>query len=249
MPHRLTAEVVLPADSSWDCYELRLLVDGEDVVGRAFTDGPATDPDDLLGPRGPLVAPDGLGKVRLAVADCTEGCCGALYVHVSRDGDQIVWDRWHNTGSGADPGMFRFDAGQYEAELARVHELREWEPTGRTVARLVRDLLLADAELLARWDCGLDFVTCSRRRPDEVEVSVTSPPRPVVDAHYQEHGELLEHDQLLLTFTVGDAPPDDQALRIAEPLLSRNPRRHKRAVRVGGYQRTVVAPSEEHVTG
>lgn len=34
--------------------------------------------------------------MRLAEASCTEGCCGALYVTIQRDGDYVLWDEWRN---------------------------------------------------------------------------------------------------------------------------------------------------------
>ncbi|WP_163566635.1 hypothetical protein [Fodinicola feengrottensis] len=110
MHNRLTLQVRTPPESRWTGVELRVLVDGRDVVADVFEAGPNGDPDELLGP----LAPERLSReVQLAEADCTEGCCGAIYVSVKRDGDDVVWDGWRNPDAvGVEIGPFRFDAEQ-----------------------------------------------------------------------------------------------------------------------------------------
>jgi hypothetical protein len=238
MLSRLTAEVVLPADSRWNRIELRLRADGRDLVGEAFDAGPAEDPDRLLGPFSPLRPGFEAREVRLAEAECTEGCCGALYVKVRRDGDEIVWDQWRNPGAHIVPlDVLRFDIQQYEEELERAHQDREWEWPGRTVARLIRELLTADEKAMFKWDSSLDFVESWIDTPEQVSLSFTSPPRDVVMAHLSQHGEPLEHSQFLLPIRVTDSPPEEQAHRIVDQLRSRDPRKHKRIEICGGYRK------------
>ena len=122
MVSRLRAFVVPPEDSAWDVTELRLLVDGQDVVGPVFGEGPWADPRALLGPDSPLLPGEEPREVMLAEAVCTWGCCGAVFVRVRRDGSEVVWDRWRNPDDGSLAlAEVRFDLAQYEAELVRAH--------------------------------------------------------------------------------------------------------------------------------
>lgn len=81
-----------------DAVELQLWVDGQDLVAPVFDVGPNEDPDKLLGSRGTLMPAHEARENKLAEASCTEGCCGAIYVRIRRDGDQIVRDSWRNPG-------------------------------------------------------------------------------------------------------------------------------------------------------
>lgn len=167
--------VLTPEQSSWDQVELRFLVDGRDVVGEVFQEGPGPDPDEVLGADSRLrsVSPQ---VVCLAEAICTWGCCGGVEVRVRVEGDQVVWDSWHNPDDELDLGEFRFDLARYTAELDRAHRDRQWEWQGRVVARMVSDALAADPSLLERWDCRLSFTGSypdSRREVSIVFVSGT----------------------------------------------------------------------------
>lgn len=124
--NQLTVAIIDPPEAQWPNHvELRLLVDGRDVIADVFDRGPNEDPDRLLGPDSPLLPDRHPHETRVAEAICTEGCCGAIYVRVRRDGDTIVWDQWRNPDNPQfSLPAFRFDVAQYEAELARVHEDR-----------------------------------------------------------------------------------------------------------------------------
>ncbi|MEU0182714.1 hypothetical protein ABZ312_16200 [Streptomyces sp. NPDC006207] len=121
MFNRLGLEV-LPPDGRYAVARLRLLVDGEDLVA------------ELLGPggRGPFAAwalPPGRpgplaatvvgGRVELGEPECTGGCCGHLSVHVRRSGAVVEWTAWRGPFTRPPPEL-HFDAGQYDAELARA---------------------------------------------------------------------------------------------------------------------------------
>lgn len=86
--------MILPEESAWNLVETKLLVDDQDLIGPEFGEGPRLDPEILLGPDSPLLPEDEPREVMLAEAECTWGCCGAVFVRVSRDGDEIVWSEW-----------------------------------------------------------------------------------------------------------------------------------------------------------
>lgn len=214
MTSRLSAVVVRPEESAWERVELKLLVDGRDVIGPVFDKGPWKDPDVLVGRL--LCA----GEVMLAEARCSWGCCGAIFVRVSRDGGEVVWDQWRNPDDGGlSLPTIRFDAAQYEAELARVD--RSWEWPGRTIARLVR----AGADVFDRWNCSLDEALSFPDHRDRVRVTFTSPPRAA---------DLIDHVQYLRWFPVTDEPADRQAERILATLRANDPR--KNAEVCGGHK-------------
>ncbi|TDC61663.1 hypothetical protein E1283_35255, partial [Streptomyces hainanensis] len=129
--------------------ELRPLVDGADLLATAFPDEPGTDPRDL--PR--LVATPQSHEVRLVEAECTESCCGALHVTITRTSDHVRWHDWRNT---ADPALvppeLRFPATDYDAELARATADFSWEWPARTLARHLEPALAA-SPWLAGWHC------------------------------------------------------------------------------------------------
>ncbi|MEV0001813.1 hypothetical protein AB0H28_05920 [Micromonospora sp. NPDC050980] len=172
-PSRISIRVVVPDPGrSGVDVETRILVDDRPVVAEAFTDGPAASPEDLLGPDGPLHAHVVPHEVRLAVADCAEGCCGALHVTVERRGDRVVWRDWRNPD---DPDValptFTFDAAGYDAEIIRAGSDHTWEWHERTVARHVRRRLAAEPELMTRWDCHPIWTAARPGDRERVDVS------------------------------------------------------------------------------
>lgn len=95
-----------------------------------FGRGPAHSPEYLLDD-GRLWAETEPREVQLAEAYCTEECCGALYVTIRRDADQVVWESWRRpqtTPGSRDPApelrTHRFDASAYDAEIARAETNR-----------------------------------------------------------------------------------------------------------------------------
>lgn len=99
------------------------VIDGRDIIRESFVSGPGLPPAVLLRPEGGLRAGTEPREVVLAEADCTPSCCGALCVTISRDGEQVVWGGWRDL-NGPAPVLpeFRFDAGQYDAEIARAEQ-------------------------------------------------------------------------------------------------------------------------------
>jgi hypothetical protein len=212
----LSLRVVVPPLGGDGVVELRPHADGDDLVGRAFHTGPAEDPAVLLG--GPLEAAAQPHEVRLAEAECTEGCCGALYVTIRRDGDQVVWDGWHNPDTDeVDLPPLRFDAGQYAAELARADADRSWEWPARTVARLLEAELRAAPDRLARWGCELGGVAARPGRPDRLYLYLFSPGRDAMA-----RGEPWQQLELVVPVTADDPPA--QARAAAALLTAADPR-------------------------
>jgi hypothetical protein len=108
--------------------EVRPLIDGQDLLAQAFNEGPGVDPRYLLSAERPLTAAEPPHEVCLAGAECTVGCCGALYMAIRRDNDQVVWDEWRNPDSDdVDRPEIRFDAEQYDAEVERATAHHHWE--------------------------------------------------------------------------------------------------------------------------
>lgn len=227
MVSRLDIEVVAPDENGHELVATRLLVDGQDVISDAFDAGPGEDPDRLLGSQGRLRPDTEPHEARLAEALCTEGCCGAIYVRIWRDGDTIVWDGWRDP---CNPALaldtFRFDAAAYLHEIERADRDRGWEWPGRTVARLLRERLRAQPDLLGRWDSELDFVECLPWERREVRVAFYSPP---LDARRSTGGAW---SQYMVRLPVSDAAPDEQATAAFDRLSADDPRRW--AERVGG---------------
>ncbi|MFJ7628460.1 hypothetical protein ACIQZN_18400 [Streptomyces sp. NPDC097595] len=154
--------------------EVRVLVDGRPLVPDYFGRGPANSPEELLFP-GTLRATDEPREVRLAEAYCAEGCCGALYVTVRRDGDQVVWSGWRcpvPPGGTRELSELRFDAAAYDAEVARAEGDESWMWPARRAARLIADGLRGRPDLLALWSVRLDWAGTAFRDPDETTISL-----------------------------------------------------------------------------
>ena len=113
---------VLPSGSRWAA-QLRLWIDGEDVVARSVGEGGrgplANEALPANGPS-PLWATREGRRVVLGEPECTGGCCGYLSVFVQRHGGIVEWSDWQAPGGKAWPPAFHFDADQYDAEVTRA---------------------------------------------------------------------------------------------------------------------------------
>ncbi|WP_370416474.1 hypothetical protein [Streptomyces fradiae] len=172
---RLRIEVLSRDPDDGDPLETRFLLDGEPLVPAVFGRGAGNSPEYLLGD-GRLRATEDPREVQLAEAWCTEGCCGALWVTVVREGDEVVWRDWRLPsllpGGAPEPVLpaHRFDAVAYDAEVARASAETRWSWSARVTARLVKEELNARRELLGRWDCRLSYAMSPTRRPETTEV-------------------------------------------------------------------------------
>ena len=112
---------------------------------------------------------------RIAVYQCSCGVagCGSIAPVIARDGDVVTWtdfrdftgvfDRPDDASEGAegDPletPQLRFDAKQYDAELARAVADRSWESPSRATARILRAMLAEHEGLLANSNRRLGWV-------------------------------------------------------------------------------------------
>ncbi len=215
---RIAIRVSVPDPAHRGTVETRILVNGRHLCAEAFTAGPAEQPENLLGPDHPLHADVEPHEVRLAQTDCTEGCCGALFVTIERRGDEVIWRSWRNPDCpGLDLPTLHFDAAEYDAEVARAEADHSWEWPARTVARLVRARLREQPDLLARWDCAAGWVAAGPPDTSRVEVSYFHPARP------------RGGDDLWLQFVaVIDLPandPEDMRDEIVRRITDSDPRR------------------------
>jgi hypothetical protein len=232
--NRLTLAVIPPEASAWKQVELAIIVDGQDIIGRAFARGPREDPGQLLGPTSPLLPSTHPHEVRLAEAICSEACHGALYTRIRRNDSEIVWDRWRNPDvDRVALGVFRFDAQQYETELTRAHHDRGWEWPGRTMARLLRQAIDAEPAVMQQWNSSLDSIASPSNRHDRVHMVFTSPPRQVLIEFARLFDRPMEHRQYHLRIPVTNEAPAAQAEHAMRTLRATDPR--ESAELCGGY--------------
>jgi hypothetical protein len=176
---RISIRVAVADPEYAGAVETRIFIDDRPIVVETFTAGPAEPPEYLLGSDRRLHAGVEPHEVRLAEADCTEGCCGALYVTIQRRGDEIVWRDWRNPDtSGLTVPTFTFDVAQYDAEITRAESDHTWEWHERTVARLVRQHLGGEPELLGGWDCHPGWMEARPNDRGRLHVSYFFPQRP-----------------------------------------------------------------------
>nr|WTB30013.1 hypothetical protein OG781_11415 [Streptomyces sp. NBC_00830] len=176
-PGRLRLEVVAGDPVDREPVETRILLDGRPVVPAFFARGPAHSPEHLLD-NGRLRAGPEPREVQLAEANCTEGCCGALYVTIRRDEDQVVWEDWRlppTMPGSREPApelpAYRFDAASYDAEIARAETDHSWSWPARTTARLIKAGLMERPELLSRWDARRGWISSGFDDPDTTVVT------------------------------------------------------------------------------
>ncbi|MGW0119455.1 hypothetical protein [Streptomyces sp. NPDC003327] len=175
---RLRVEVAVADPGDPDVVETRFLIDGRPVVPEAFGAGPGDTPERVVD-GGLLRAAPEAREVRLAEAYCTEGCCGALYVTIRREGPHVVWSDWKRPGGPAGPpGLpaYRFDAEAYDAEIARAEDDRTWTWPARTTARLIAAGLRDRPDLLTRWGLRRGWISTDFADPDTTVVTFTGPP-------------------------------------------------------------------------
>lgn len=213
-PGRLAVHVVVPDPVLDESVQTRLLVDGRPVVAEAFRKGGPFGPDRLPGI---LEATEEPRKVRLAEAWCTEGCCGALYVTITRKGDTVIWHDWC-APEGAGLETFHFAADHYDETIARAARDRSWEWPARGLARRLNRLLQDHPALLGVWECELDDdVHADPGERDRVSLTFTYPCLP------PDPGDDDPWLQFLWVIPVDDSDVDDQAARVVDRLRAASP--------------------------
>ncbi|MER7733367.1 hypothetical protein ABTX80_21000 [Streptomyces erythrochromogenes] len=145
--------------------ETRFLVDGLPLLPALFRSGRGNAPEYLVDHLGLRAEPQPR-EVQLARAYCTEGCCGALYVTIRRDGDEVVWGGWRGVDAQARPPReYRFDAAAYDAEVERAEGDHSWCWPARRTARLISSGLRDRPELLGRWGLMPSEISTDPREP------------------------------------------------------------------------------------
>ncbi|WP_369273846.1 hypothetical protein AB5J55_31465 [Streptomyces sp. R11] len=218
--NHIALQVVTPEPAQrGGAVEVRPIIDGEDILATAFDEGPAEDPRHLLSPSSPLMPSLEPKEVRLAEADCTEGCCGAVFVTITREDATVVWHGWRNPDDDElDLPAYRFDARQYEAEVQRAVADHSWEWPARTIARLLEEGLRQQTRWLDRWECELAWASALPWERDRVTV-----------VFFFQPGEPTSRDerpwlQFRIALSVTDDAPVAQADRMLQELLSQDPR-------------------------
>lgn len=206
--------------------EVRPLIDGVDVLKTVHPEGVALSCRHWTGSveSWPLAVTKEPRRVVITEPTCTAGCCGALYVTMRRKGDRVIWDAWENTSNiTAVPADIRFDAAQYEAELARAAADRSWEEPVDTVARLLGQTLTGSG-WFEQWGCVLTGVWPRREEPD-VPQELTSPEGVDVEFHdVQASGERACSYRYEL-FVTHDQSVEEQVRQLAARILADDPRK------------------------
>ncbi|WP_329192387.1 MULTISPECIES: hypothetical protein [unclassified Streptomyces] len=230
-PGRLRIEVVAGDPADREPVETRILIDGRPLVPAVFGLGPAHRPEYLLD-EGMLRAAAQPREVQLAEAGCTEGCCGALYVTIRRDGDHVVWENWRRSQTVPAPGGpaaselpdYRFDASAYDAEIARAETDRSWSWPARTTARLIEAGLRENPELLGRWDARRGRISSGFRHPDTTEVTFWYVPGPAAGRPERADSPL----QFCWVIPDDGTPPEAQAAAALRRLAEEDPKTYGR---------------------
>lgn len=128
----------------------------------------------------------------------------------------MVWTGWRSSMPGDPPPEVRFDAVEYDREVARVERDHGWEWPARTAARLVDERLRADPAILGRWDCRLGWCTSWLTEFDTARLTFDHPARSV---SFDEPSV-----QFGLVIDVGDRDPAAVATEIVESMRDTDPK-------------------------
>ncbi|MFD8810080.1 hypothetical protein ACFV23_00900 [Streptomyces sp. NPDC059627] len=119
----------LPPGPRWAA-QLRLRIDGEEVVAEAVGEGgrgPFAEEALPADGHGALWATGQGRRVVLGEPECTGGCCGYLSVFVQRHGGVVEWSDWQVPMNTVRPPAFCFDADQYDTALIRALRDPRWQ--------------------------------------------------------------------------------------------------------------------------
>jgi hypothetical protein len=223
---RLRIEVVAGDPRDRKPVEARIFIDGRPVVPAVF--GRPHSPEELRDDSRLRAAAEPR-EVQLAEAWCTEGCCGALYVTIRRDGDQVVWESWRRpqTMKGfreAAPELpvYRFDAAAYDVEIARAETDRSWSWPARIMARLIKAGLVEKPELLSHWDARRGWICSGFDAPDTTVVTFCCAPGPACGTPERADSPL----QFRWVVPDDGTPPGSQAGAALRRLAEEDPKTH-----------------------
>ncbi|WP_199041920.1 hypothetical protein [Glycomyces salinus] len=183
-PPGLAIRFTVPAPSSGEDARPHLLIDGAPLVEQLYDRGYADSPERLLQRGSGLRAGPEPRDVRLAEGYCVELCCGALRAEIRRDqaAGLVVWDVRDTGRSVLAPQRFTFEADDYDTEIARAANDFSWEWPARRAARLLRERIVSDPELLSRWDCKFLWATSWNAYRTTLRLLFSYPDFPSVDS-------------------------------------------------------------------
>ena len=221
---RLRVETTVRDPADPDTVEARLLLDGRPLVPEAFGKGPANSPEYLLD-SGRLRATAEPREVQLAEAYCTEGCCGALYVTICREGAEVVWRDWRRPRAlppAAELPEYRFEAADYDAEVERAENDRSWAWPARHTARLIAAGLRDQPDLLTRWDSRVGWIGTDFHVTDTTTLSFTYWPG-LAAGQQDKKGPWL---QFIWGLPDDGTPPEVQAAAALRQLAEQDPKNY-----------------------
>ena len=155
-------------DEGTSAYGRQLLIAIDNSLELRHWGGLGMEPDLLLNPEMPLL-PGGTGEpvdVVVQRCGCGEAGCASLTAAITSSGDTVHWSDFRDHRGPVDLGPFTFDATEYESEVRRAHQERDWESRAERIARLVTDRLRPEHG--AR---PLSFEWAASWSPTTVEVS------------------------------------------------------------------------------
>jgi hypothetical protein len=157
---------VTPSPDTND-HQVRILVDGEDLIAARWPDMIGLDPDALLVAPSPL-RPGGGHDATIARCSCGIAGCGSQEARILVDGERVLWRL-------AESDELAFDGSAYRREIERAERDTGWEPADRTAARLVREGV--DRRALAAHGLAYGWASARLDR-DRFTVSLTLEPGP-----------------------------------------------------------------------
>lgn len=138
-------------------HEVRIIIDGQDLIREHCSNMMGLDPDDILHDR--FLAPrDSPFEATVARCSCGVVGCGSATVEVSSDVETVTWNCWDGGLAAFNPGRIVFQKSHYLDALSKALTDHSWETPDRTAARLLankvdREFLLAH-ELTYQWASG-----------------------------------------------------------------------------------------------
>jgi hypothetical protein len=134
----------------WDDHEVRILIDGVDVLKRVDESGLGLDPDDFFAQPGLLAS----GDLLIGRCSCGSLGCDDEWVQAVHDAETVSWHSAHPWISGVS-----FNRPEFLSAVAQARADTSWETSERTAERLVSRL---DFSAFGRK--GMAFEWASGRR-------------------------------------------------------------------------------------
>ncbi|WP_335990564.1 hypothetical protein [Glycomyces sp. MUSA5-2] len=184
LPRGLAVRVSVPRPNTTAELRTHLLLDAVPLVEAHFQRGHSDRPETVLHDGRGLEALAEPREVKIGDTGCVEECCGAFRAVISRRGGLVEWEV-RDTGLKDPPTTrFTFDADQYDAEVARATADFDWEWPARRAARLLRERIEVEPELMSRWHCELAWTASWSPDRSAMYYSFYYPKRPSGDDAY-----------------------------------------------------------------